>query len=138
MPDPDPPAAPVLSVDERLALHELAARYANILDRGEFGRAGEVFTVDAVYDLEDLGYGVIVGAEAIAAFWERSGDHPLAHHSTDVEAWRDRDGTVRIYSKILGVGAGGRVGSVVYRDVAVATPQGWRLTLRVGQLRRPP
>ena len=36
-----------------------------------------------------------------------------------------------------GVGVGGRVGSVTYRDVAVHTGDGWRIARRTVLLRRP-
>jgi len=41
-------------------------------------------------------------------------------------------------SKGLGVGSGGRVGRVVYEDVAVRTEAGWRLAERRVRLRRAP
>jgi hypothetical protein len=63
--------------------------------------------------------------------------HPLAHHATNVVVTEDADGTVRVLSKGAGVGAGGRVGSVTYRDIAVRTPDGWRIAERVVVLRRP-
>lgn len=125
-----------LPLEDRLALRELASLYANILDRREFHRAGEVFTPDAIYDLDDLGYQVVNGVAEIVAFWEASPDHPVAHHATDVECWRDDDGTVRMYSKILGVGPKGRVGSAEYDDVLVLTDVGWRIGRRVVRLRR--
>jgi hypothetical protein len=125
-----------LTLEDQLAIRDLATHYANILDRRQFDRAGEVFTTDAVYDLSDLGYGVVHGVEAIVAFWEESLDHPVAHHATDAEVGVDDAGAVRMYSKILGVGRKGRVGSAEYDDVVVQTSAGWRIAERVVRLRR--
>jgi hypothetical protein len=63
--------------------------------------------------------------------------HPLAHHSTNIVVREEDDGTVRVLSKGIGVGAGGRVGSVTYEDVVVPTDDGWRLASRIAKLRRP-
>lgn len=41
-------------------------------------------------------------------------------------------------SKGLGVGADGRVGSVVFEDAAVRTPGGWRIARRMVRARRVP
>lgn len=129
------PAA--LSLEDRLAIHELLARYGNIVDEREFSRTGEVFTTDARYDLTDLGLGAATGVAAIVAMWTESDSHPLAHHVTNIEITEDSDGTVRVYSKIVGVGYKGRVGSATYRDIVVPTPDGWRIAERLVSLRRP-
>lgn len=63
--------------------------------------------------------------------------HPVAHHATNIVVLEDPDGTVRVRSKGIGVGPGGRVGSVTYDDVAVRTGDGWRLASRRVVLRRP-
>jgi hypothetical protein len=63
--------------------------------------------------------------------------HPLAHHATNIVVTQEHDGTVRVVSKGIGVGHSGRVGSAVYRDVVVRTPNGWRLSHRIVELRRP-
>ena len=129
--------AVTLSADDRLAIHELMARYANLIDSREFSRAGEVFADDARYDVSDFDMGVAVGAAAIAELLRGSQAHPLAHHVTNVEISTDRDGPVRVRSKVLGVGAGGRVGSADYRDTVVKAPQGWRIAERIVTLRTP-
>jgi hypothetical protein len=60
----------------------------------------------------------------------------LAHHTTNVVVTEQADGTATIFSKGIGVGRKGRVGSVTYNDIAVRTDQGWRLAKRVVTLRR--
>jgi|SRR5579862_4122245 len=120
-----------------LAIHELLALYGHIIDQREWQRVDELFTSGAVYDMTAFGLGRVVGTAAIRQLWSRpDAAHPLAHHATNIIVQEDADGTVRVLSKGLGVGANGRVGSVVYRDVVERTPQGWRLASRSAQLRR--
>jgi len=155
-----------LSASDRLDIAELLARYADVIDQREFSRVGEVFTPDARYDVSDFAMGVVHGAQAIAELWSASDSHPLAHHVTNIEisdhaedtadgddadeGAADGDdvdgsavgegtasGTARVRSRIIGVGAGGRVGSASYDDVVVKTADGWRIAERVVTLRTP-
>lgn len=126
-----------LTLADRIDIHELMARYGNIIDEREFSRTGEVFTADARYDLSDLGEGVMVGVDAIVAMWTASTTHPLAHHVTNVEITAVADGAVTVYSKVVGVGYKGRVGSATYRDVVEKTHLGWRIAERIVILRTP-
>jgi|SRR5579863_5430505 len=124
-------------VADILAIHELLARYGHIIDQREWQRAEELFTPGAVYDMSAFGLGRVVGAAAIRNLWSRpQAAHPLAHHATNILVSEDADGTVRVLSKGLGVGANGRVGSVVYHDVVERTPAGWRFAARTAMLRR--
>jgi hypothetical protein len=127
-----------LEASDTLAIHQLLALYGHIIDEREWHRVAELFTAGAVYDMSEFGLRVAHGAAAIAELWSRpDAAHPLAHHATNIVVSEDSDGTVRVLSKGLGVGANGRVGSVVYRDVVEHTPGGWRFAVRKGQLRRP-
>lgn len=129
-----------LDVGDRLALHELLHLYGHLVDDRAWDRLDEVFTADAVYDGRDFGMPVTHSLAELVAEWtsdEGLRRHPLAHHATNIVVTEDADGTVRVRSKGLGVGAGGRVGSVVYDDVAVRTEAGWRLRSRRVTLRRP-
>lgn len=122
-----------------LAIHELLARYGHVIDERQWARATELFTPDAVYDMSDFALPVVRGADAIRELWTGQGHlHPLAHHATNIVVEQQPEGTVRVSSKGLGVGRKGRVGSVTYRDLVLATPQGWRFAERIGTLRRPP
>jgi hypothetical protein len=130
----------VLSVEDRLELHELVSLYGHLIDDRRWADLEQVFTPDAVYDAADLGLPVTRSLADLLAQWtspEGMERHPVAHHATNVVVSEDADGTVRIWSKGIGVGPGGRVGSVAYRDVAVRTREGWRLAERVVTLRRP-
>ena len=125
----------MLELSDRIAIAELMARYGNIIDDRQFSRASEVFAPAIVYDVSDFGEGILRGTDAIVAAWTKTNDHPLAHHVTNVEMWLDPDGTVRVRSKIIGVGHKGRVGSATYRDIVVMTANGWRIIERVVTLR---
>jgi len=130
----------MLDVGDRLAIHELLALYGHLIDERRWDELGLVFTIDVVYDATDFGMPVTRSLSHLVAEWTSDAGrarHPLAHHATNVVVTEDADGTVRVLSKGVGVGAGGRVGSVTYRDVAERTPDGWRLTERVVVLRRP-
>jgi 3-phenylpropionate/cinnamic acid dioxygenase small subunit len=130
----------VLDVADRLALHELLNLYGHLVDDRSWDALDQVFTGDAVYDARDFGMPVTRSLDELVAEWtseEGMQRHPLAHHATNIVVSEDDDGTVRVRSKGIGVGGGGRVGSVTYHDVAVRTPAGWRLATRTVTLRRP-
>jgi SnoaL-like domain len=123
-------------VGDILAIQQLLALYGHIIDEREWARVDELFTPSSTYDMTAFGLGVVQGAGAIRELWSRpDAAHPLAHHATNIVISTDADGTVRVLSKGLGVGSGGRVGSVVYRDVVVRTAAGWRFASRKAQLR---
>lgn len=129
----------MLDVADRLAIHELLALYGHLVDDRRWGELDRVFVADVVYDATDFGMPVTVGLEDLVAEWtseEGRARHPLGHHATNIVVSEDGDGTVRVVSKGIGVGHGGRVGSVVYRDVAVRVDGGWRLSSRTVTLRR--
>jgi len=126
-----------LETADRLEIAELMARYGNIIDNRQFSRISEVFDDEAVYDVTDFGMGVLRGPAAVVDAWTLTTDHPLAHHVTNVEIEVDTDGTIRVCSKIIGVGRNGRCGSATYRDIVVRSAAGWRIRERVVTLRRP-
>jgi hypothetical protein len=130
----------MLDAADRLAIHEVLALYGHLVDERRWDGLGRVFTPDVVYDATDFSMPVTRGLRELVAEWTSDAGmarHPLAHHATNIVVTEDADGTVRVLSKGIGVGAGGRVGSVTYRDVAVRTAEGWRLAERVVVLRRP-
>jgi hypothetical protein len=129
----------VLSTADRLAVHELLGLHGHLMDGGEFGRLGELFTADVVYDVSAYGAGVLRGRQQIEAAARALGDrNPVGHHVTNIVVAEDPDGTVRARSKGLGVGADGRVGSVVYDDVLRRDGDGWRICRRTVTPRRTP
>jgi hypothetical protein len=131
---------PTLDVGDRLAINELVSLYGHLVDERRWDQLDRVFVDDVVYDASDFDMPVTRGLAELVAEWTSDVGmtrHPLAHHATNVVITEQEDGTVLVLSKGIGVGAGGRVGSVVYRDVAVRTDNGWRLASRAVHLRRP-
>ena len=127
-----------LDVGERLALHELAAQYGNVVDERDWAGLGRVFTDDAVFVMTgfDGGDRRYEGLDAIRQLMTES-THPVAHHVTNVTLSVDDDEVVRLFFKVLGPGPGGRVGSADYRDVVRLTDAGWRIVEHRVLLRRP-
>jgi hypothetical protein len=123
-----------LSVEDRLDIHQLVSLYGHLIDDRAFDRLGEIFTDNATFDLSGFDGTRFEGLEAITHMMIHSDQHPLAHHATNVVI-HDGD-PVRVHSKGIGVGKGGRVGSVVYRDVLEKTGSGWRIRERRCELRR--
>lgn len=128
-----------LSVEDRLAVHELIALHGHLMDSGAFDRLGELFCADVVYDVAAFGAGVLYGYEAIEEAALALGDrNPVGHHVTNVYVTEDADGTVRARSKGIGVYADGTAGSVVYDDIVRKEPAGWRIAFRAVTPRRSP
>ena len=131
----------MLDIADWLAIHELLALYGHLVDERRWDELGRVFVPDVVYDATDFEMPVTRSLADLVAEWtseEGMQRHPLAHHTTNIVVLEDDDGTVRVLSKGVGVGAGGRVGSVTYRDVVVRVENGWRLASRTVELRRGP
>lgn len=129
-----------LTADIRTAIHDLLVRHGHLTDDGAFDRMGEVFTDDVVYDVTDLGGGLVRGLSILRSAALALGEgNPVAHHVTNVlvEATDDPD-TVRARSKGIGVTVDGTCGSVTYDDVVRRTPDGWRIVHRIVRARRTP
>ncbi len=125
-----------LTLEDRLDIHELISLYGHLMDEGSFERLGEIFTDDAVFDLSGFDGTRFEGLEAIVRMMEESRQHPLGHHASNIVV--QPGDPVRVLSKGIGVGHGGRVGSVVYRDCLRRTGRGWRISERCCELRRAP
>ena len=113
-----------LALSERLAIHELISLYGHLVDQRHFSRLGEIFTDDAVFNLKGYDGNCYQGLPAIQEMMLASTEHPLAHHASNIVVLIQTD-SIEVLSKGIGVGAGGRVGSVTYRDWLSLTPQGW-------------
>ncbi|HEX5947714.1 MAG TPA: nuclear transport factor 2 family protein [Acidimicrobiales bacterium] len=130
----------MLGIEDRMAIHELLALYGHVIDERRWTDLDQVFTADAIYDGTDFGMPVTRSLADLIAEWtseEGLTRHPLAHHATNIVVTARDDGTALVRSKGIGVGNGGRVGSVTYVDEAVRTDAGWRLRSRTVTLRRP-
>jgi hypothetical protein len=128
----------MIDAADRIAIQELLGLYGHIIDERRWDAMELVFATDVVYDATDFGHATTHSLDELRTHWASDESiHPLAHHSTNVVVTEDPDGTVRVLSKGIGVGRRGRVGSAVYRDVVVKTDDGWRLSYRRAELRRP-
>ncbi|WP_448625027.1 nuclear transport factor 2 family protein [Geodermatophilus sp. URMC 64] len=117
-----------LTTADRMELHELAARYGDLIDACDWPGLASVFTEDAVFDLTDIGVEPLCGLEAIRAWMDRSEQRPLAHLITNI---RVVDGdSVRLHSRVLGILPDRRAGSGTYIDRVIRTPDGWRIRHR--------
>jgi len=128
-----------LSVEDRLAVTELISLHGHLIDAGAMDRLHELFTPDVIYDVSHLGGGQLSGIEAIRdAGLALGGDNPVAHHVTNIVINRIDEDHVAAWSKGIGVRTDGTVGSVVYKDILVRTPMGWRISHRAVLARRIP
>jgi hypothetical protein len=126
-----------ISPADRIAIHEVISLHGHIADDGTTDELPRLLTHDAIYDVEAFGLGIVHGLPAIRDLFEaRPGEQPIGHHVTNIVVSEGTDGTVRVRSKGLAVMPGGRVGSVVYDDIVVNTPEGWRIAQRKILVRR--
>jgi hypothetical protein len=128
-----------LTAEDRTAITDLINRHGHLTDAGDFDRMPELFTPDVVYDVTDLGGGVIRGLAALReAALALGAGNPVAHHVTNIVLTPAAGGEARARSKGLGVMADGTVGSVTYEDTLVRTGDGWRIRHRAVRARRAP
>lgn len=130
-----------LTLEDRLALHELTGRYGDIIDDKDWDSLGEIFTEDATFEVVDLV--VMRGLVEIKRYMAQEGRHPLAHLITNVHVVEKAEG-VELRSRgifpITGKkkAPGHRVFYGSYYDKVIKTPAGWRIIDRVfSTLRRP-
>ncbi|MEU8173340.1 nuclear transport factor 2 family protein [Microbispora hainanensis] len=128
-----------LTADDRAAIADLINLHGHLTDSGDFDGLREVFVPDVVYDVGDLGGGVIVGLAALRETALALGEgNPVAHHVTNIVVTEAADGGARAISKGIGVNADGTTGSVTYEDTLVRGDHGWRISRRVVRARRIP
>ena len=72
-----------LSADDRLDIIELPGRYADALDTLQPDQLRDVFTDDAIWEVEERGPR-LVGLDEIMAFMGRPDVHPGAHIMTNI------------------------------------------------------
>ena len=126
------------STDDIVAIQQLIGLYGHVIDERQWDRVGELFTDDVIYDVTDIGRGVWTGAAVVRHHWETGDKHPLAHHATNIVVTDETSDSLQAMSKGIGVGNGGRVGSVTYRYTFRRTVTGWRISHMTAVLRRPP
>jgi hypothetical protein len=130
-----------LTVEDRLDIVELPARYADALDRLEPEQLRDIFTEDAVWEVVDGGLR-LVGLDEIMAFMARPDVHPGAHLMTNIyiaASSEDAVGdgpVVHLCSRgVFPVGPSDRLNPTAvfygrYDDDVVDTDAGWRIRHR--------
>jgi 3-phenylpropionate/cinnamic acid dioxygenase small subunit len=122
-----------ITAEDRLAIHDVITLHGHIADDRDWGRLGDLFTDDAVLDLEDFGYGTLRGLQAIEDLSRGSQDdkgQPLGHHATNIIVVGQDGDSVRARSKALAVMADGTSGTAVYEDTLRRGDRGWRIIHR--------
>ncbi|GAA1915971.1 nuclear transport factor 2 family protein [Streptantibioticus ferralitis] len=120
-----------LAGQDRIDITDLINLHGHLIDAGEWDRAGELFTPDVTYDLDDFGLGSLHGIAAVREAALALGDaNPVGHHVTNIMITQLDERSARVRSKGIGVMAGGMVNSVVYQDVVTRQPDGWRISHR--------
>jgi ketosteroid isomerase-like protein len=128
-----------LSEQDRIDISDLINLHGHLIDAGELDQAGELFTADVVYDVDDFGLGSLHGTEALRAAALALGDaNPVGHHVTNIVITGIDDRSARVHSKGIGIKADGTTGSVVYDDIVTRRSDGWKISSRKVALRRAP
>jgi hypothetical protein len=122
-----------LTTEDRIALHELIARYAHLLDLGGVDRLGEIYTPDARFQVPALDVD-IEGLPALVDFFRATMAQmsTVRHIITNVftEATGTNTADLHAYLQIVD-GATKAITTVgVYHDHCVRTPTGWRVVVR--------
>jgi ketosteroid isomerase-like protein len=126
-----------LSEQDRIDINDLINLHGHLTDAGELDQAGELFTSDVTYDLDDFGLGSLHGTAALRAAALALGDaNPVGHHVTNTVITRIDDRSARVRSKGIGIKADGTAGSVGYDDIVTRQPDGWKISYRKVTARR--
>ncbi len=130
----------VLTLADRLALHELPGIYGDAIDDRNWDELDRVFSDDAVFEVK--GMATMNGLADIKRFMEEEGQHPLAHLMTNIHVEVD-EGGVKLFSRgiapisrgdVPGEGYPIHFGS--YYDEVIKTADGWRIRHRVFSSKR--
>lgn len=128
-----------LAEQDRIEITDLINLHGHFTDAGELDRAGELFTPDVTYDLEDFGFGSLHGTAALREAALALGDaNPVGHHVTNIVITQIDERSARVRSKGIGIKADGTADSVVYEDIVTRRPDGWRIGYRKVTPRRAP
>ncbi|WP_424532351.1 nuclear transport factor 2 family protein [Sphaerisporangium viridialbum] len=126
-----------LSEQDRIDINDLINLHGHLTDVGKLDQAGELFTPDATYDLNDFGSGSLHGTAAMREAALALGDaNPVGHHVTNIVVTGIDDRSARVQSKGIGIKADGTAGSVVYDDIVTRQPDGWKISYRKVTARR--
>ena len=128
-----------MNSEDFLAIQNLEARYGHAIDDGDLGWNGwdvlsEIFTEDAIFDMDAVNFGVLSGLAAIKSAMSK-GVHPLGHHVTNLVIEQQDDDHATCRMKLIAILADGRASTGTYSDRLVRTHAGWRIEHRAVTLR---
>lgn len=121
-----------LSTEDRLALHELLARYTHLLDYGEVARMGEVWTPDCSFRVDNPQV-ELDGLEALQEYFGGvvAGLPHVRHAVSNVFVDAVEGGALlSAYLQVVDAGQQKLLMFARYRDFCVRTPAGWRIHRR--------
>jgi hypothetical protein len=123
---------PALDPADVVAIQQLQAYYAHVVDSGDLALLDRIFTEDGVFDCSAAGGRAYRGIEDIKSLFALGKPpHPPSHHTTNVHVYQDQ-GAVRVLAKYFVLnGQTGTGMSGEYRDVVVRKGDGWRFLERV-------
>lgn len=124
-----------LSVEDRLALHEIPGRYGDSIDDRNWDLLRTIFTEDGVFDLTGVRSRICTGIDDIVDFMENEAAHPRTHMMTNVYANATDEGA-ELRFRIVALLGGGKTGTASYYDQCVKTEDGWRVKHREVHSRR--
>ena len=126
-----------LTEQDRVDINDLINLHGHLTDAGELDQAGELFTPDVTYDVDDFGLGALHGPAAIREAALALGDaNPVGHHVTNIVITQLDDRSARVQSKGIGIMADGTAGSAGYDDIVTRHPDGWKIRYRKVTARR--
>lgn len=126
-------------IEDQLAIMTVIARHGHLVDDGELERLGEILAEDVIYDVSDLGGGVLTGLPAIIeASLALGAANPLAHLVTNTVIDSIDGDRAAARSKGLGVNTDGSLGTVTYLDDLRRIDGRWLITRRTVVARRAP
>ena len=124
--------APPLAAADIVAIQQLLAYYAHVVDSGDLTLLDTIFTADGVFDCSAAGGRAFRGiADIKSLFALGKPPHPPSHHTTNVYVYQD-GAAVRVLAKYFVLN--GQTGTGIsgeYRDVVVRQDGNWRFQERV-------
>lgn len=121
-----------LSLEDRLALHELLARYTHYLDFGQIEKMGEIWTEDCRFQVPVANIDIAGLANLQGFFQQTMAAVPnIRHVVSNIYVEESAEGaTLHAYLATLDAAEHRVTMFARYRDECVKTPAGWRIRTR--------
>lgn len=121
-----------LTHEDRMALHELLARYTHFLDYGAIERMGEIWTEDCIFEVDnpDVRF---EGLDALKEFFVGTvASLPHVRHVVSNVFVEPHEGGARLnaYLQVVDASEQKLIMFARYQDQCVKTPAGWRICRR--------